>query len=213
VARHFVNGRFLGLEAALGQAAHELQRLLEAHVEHPVIHYFHAGEVHKGMPRMLFLALEVCAVLRACLERSANADLLAHPDVRELEETARHVLRRLSASLGLRGGAGGDGGHADDAAPGERGPGATPAGAAAGLWCARHAATLRRLADVGVAVRADAAGEGLRDYARSRLAWEGELRAFTARLGYDWEEVAGDRDLRVAEEGEEGGETPPLHET
>jgi hypothetical protein len=38
---HFVGGRFVGLESIFAGAACDLQGLLESHIEHPLIHYFH----------------------------------------------------------------------------------------------------------------------------------------------------------------------------
>ena len=37
----FVAGRFSGLESIFANAARDLQGLLENHIEHPLIHYFH----------------------------------------------------------------------------------------------------------------------------------------------------------------------------
>jgi hypothetical protein len=37
----FVGGRFVGLESIFAGAALDLQGLLESHIEHPLIHYFH----------------------------------------------------------------------------------------------------------------------------------------------------------------------------
>ena len=38
---HFVSGRFVGVESIFAGAARDLQGLLESHIEHPLIHYFH----------------------------------------------------------------------------------------------------------------------------------------------------------------------------
>jgi Ion channel len=42
---HFVGGRFVGLESIFAGAARDLQGLLESHIEHPLIHYFHPTHV------------------------------------------------------------------------------------------------------------------------------------------------------------------------
>jgi hypothetical protein len=65
---HFVGERFVGLERIFAEAARDLRSLLESHVEHPLIYYFHPPQVDKSLPRMLFLVLEACAVTRACLD-------------------------------------------------------------------------------------------------------------------------------------------------
>ena len=61
----------MGLESIFAGAARDLQGLLESHIEHPLIHYFHPTHVHKSLPRMLFLVLEACAVTRAWLDGQA----------------------------------------------------------------------------------------------------------------------------------------------
>ena len=101
IAHHFVAGRFYGLEATLRLATRDIQGLLESHVEHPVIHYFHPVEVYKSLPRMLFLLLETCAVIRSCLDREEYTEIYNHPEVRNLEaERAPRVVRvgRLAQS-------------------------------------------------------------------------------------------------------------------
>ena len=55
---HFWRGEFQGLKGIFANAVRDLQSLLESHVEYPVIHYFHPADVHKSLPRMLFLRLE-----------------------------------------------------------------------------------------------------------------------------------------------------------
>ena len=60
---HFVGERFVGLESIFAEGARDLQGLLESHIEHPLIYYFHPPQVHKSLPRMLFLVLEACAVV------------------------------------------------------------------------------------------------------------------------------------------------------
>ena len=99
---HFRRGEFQGLESVFAAAARDLQSLLESHIEHPVIHYFHPLEVHKSLPRMLFLVLEIRSVMKCCLDRDAYANIRNHPEAETLEETARYVLRQLSTFLRLR---------------------------------------------------------------------------------------------------------------
>jgi hypothetical protein len=40
---------------------------------------------------------------------------------------------------------------------------------------------------------------------RRRRGWEQQLAGFALFLGYDWDEVTGDRDLRLAAEQPEAG--------
>ncbi|HYO64073.1 MAG TPA: potassium channel family protein [Pyrinomonadaceae bacterium] len=186
IAHHFVGGRFLGLETTLRTATRDIQGLLESHVEHPVIHYFHPVEIHKSMPRMVFIILETCAVIHSCLDEDEYPDTTRHPEVRALEASARHVLGELVNSLQI-----------------ERRPGApreTP-DEEMGRWSRRYRRTLRQLKRAGLHTRRDEA-EGFEVYRASRAEWDSRLKIFADFLGYDWDEITGDRDLRHAADEE-----------
>jgi hypothetical protein len=191
LVHHFVNGRFVGLERIFASAARDLQGLLESHIEHPLIHYFHPTQVHKSLPRMLFLVLEACAVTRACLDGRAYEDLCRHPELRTLEETGRHVLSELAAAVGV-----GRGTAIAEDEPGREG---VPTIEEPARWRQRYEDTLHRLRGAGVRLPADPEA-GWREYRRRRHGWELELAGFALFLGYDWDEVTGDGDLRAAAE-------------
>lgn len=186
IAHHFVLGRFYGLEATLRMATRDIQGLLESHVEHPVIHYFHPVEVYKGLPRILFLLLESCAVIRSCLDQEEYKEIYNHPEVRNLEQSARHVLFELDASLSLER---------------RRSRRAETHYEESRRWLGRYKATLQRLADAGIKIRPDEQ-EGLEEYRARREEWESKLHRFSLYLGYDWDETTGDRDLRYAADEE-----------
>jgi hypothetical protein len=185
IAHHFVEGRFYGLRDALRTVTRDLQGLLESHIDHPVIHYFHPIEVYKSLPRILFLLLETCAVIRAALDREENADLRNYPEVRTLDAAARHVLTQLVASLDLE--------------RRERPRRRTPQEAAADerRWRRRYEETLGRLAEAGIKTREDAE-QGWEEYRAQREEWESKLRRLAIHLGYDWDEVTGDAGLEYA---------------
>jgi voltage-gated potassium channel Kch len=184
IRHYFVAGSFHGLEVVLRDAARDVQALLEAHVEHPVIHYFHPIEVYKSMPRVLFLTLETCAVVRACLDAREYAMIRDHPELRTLESSARHVLAQLSSALDLGGESGADRRGGESLEEFAR-------------WRRRFAQTTQSLRAAHILVRSDAA-EAWEEYRHNRDEWEARLRIFSAYLGYDWEEVTGDRDLEYA---------------
>ena len=66
-------------------------------------------------------------------------------------------------------------------------------------WRQRYQGTVRRLRDAGVRLPADMVA-GWREYRHRRHGWELELAGFALYLGYDWDEVTGDGDLRLAAE-------------
>ena len=184
LAHHFVGGRFQGLTEAFRFAARDIQGLLESHVEHPVIHYFHPVEVYKSLPRMLFLLLESTTVIRTCLDQNAYPEVLQHPEVRTLDSSARHVLQELVASLDL------------ERRTRER---HETTSEEARRWSRRYLQTLTRLRAEGIETRADET-EGFEAYRSQREDWESKLRRLALYLGYDWDEITGDRNLRDADE-------------
>lgn len=193
IAHHFVEGRFYGLRDALRTVTRDLQGLLESHIDHPVIHYFHPVEVYKGTPRVLFLLLETCTVIRAALDREQNEDLRNYPEVRTLDAGVRHVLAQLIDSLDL------------ERRERARRPTRAEAAEDEARWGSRYEQTVARLKESGIKTRQHPE-RGWEEYRAQREEWESKLRRLAHHLGYDWEEVTGDRDLEYA--SDEGKEQP-----
>jgi hypothetical protein len=195
ITHHFVGGKFYGLEAVLRQAARDIQSLLESHVEHPVIHYFHPLEVYKSLPRVLFLALEICAVIRSCLDRDEYGELCDHPEVRTLEASTFHVLRELVATLDL-----------------ERRMRRRKETKfeESRRWEKRFRQTMEKLNVAGIKTEPDL-DAAWKHYSQRREEWEAQLHRFSTHLGYDWDEITGDRDLLYA--ADEEMEEPRTTET
>jgi hypothetical protein len=189
ITHHFVEGRFYGLRDALRTVTRDLQGLLESHIDHPVIHYFHPVEVYKGTPRVLFLLLETCSVIRSALDREQNKDLRNYPEVRTLDAGVRHVLEQLVDSLDLERRARPRKPTRPEAAEDER------------RWRRRYEQTLARLQEAGIGTRRNME-QGWEEYRTQREEWESKLRRLADHLGYDWDEVTGDRDLEYAADEE-----------
>jgi hypothetical protein len=191
IAHHFVDGRFYGVIDVIRPAARDLHGLLESHIEHPIIHFFHPVQVYKSLPRILFLMLETSAVLRVCLDPERYPETCKHPEVRTLESSARHVLGQFVAALGLGGRARHGGAERFEESS---------------RWRKRYEQTMRRLRESGIETRADEAA-GWEEYRAKREEWESPLKRLADYLGYDWDEVTGDGDLRhaAAEPAEEPG--------
>ena len=185
IAHHFVEGRFYGLRDALRTVTRDLQGLLESHIDHPVIHYFHPVEVYKSLPRMLFLLLETCAVIRAALDREENLDLRNYPEVRTLDAGVRHVLNQLVDSLDLERRERPRRPTEQERADDER------------RWHRRYEQTVARLKESEIKTRRDDE-QGFEEYRTQREEWESKLRRLALHLGYDWDEVTGDDDLEYA---------------
>lgn len=188
VAYHFVEGRFYGLRESLREATRDMQEIHEAHIEHPVIHYFHPAEVYKSLPRIIFLLLEASAIVNTSLDREEYSELRKYPEIRTLDANTRQVLNELVASLDL---------EKRERNRCEERPGDDR------RWRKRYQLNLKRLSEAGVKTRGDEA-EGFAEYRELRKEWEDELQLLSNYLGYEWEEITGDLDPEYAvDEGKE----------
>ncbi len=186
LSNHFARGRFHSLPEFLRDSTHDLQELLESHIEHPVIHYFHPVEVYKGFPRALFCVLETVAVLNAHVDEKEYVEAGDHPDVMIAGDNARHVLFELVTSLKLET-------HATNPFEPE----------AETILRQRKCfdRTMRHLRKSKIKTRTDIE-QAFAEYAADRSNWERQLYHFADFLGYDWDEVTGDRSLEDATDDE-----------
>ena len=186
IAHHFRRGGFIGLEDIIRTGARELQVLMEAHIEHPVIHYFHSETRAKSLPRMIFILMEAATIIETCLDPAAHAGVCDHPDVVTLRESALAVIDELVVVLQLEK-------KADEPLV------SGSSDRVRHRRCFRR--SMRRLAAVGITTRADAAAFG--GYVSARERWERKLACVSTFLGYDWDEISGDQDLDDAADEEE----------
>ncbi|MDQ3043290.1 MAG: potassium channel family protein, partial [Acidobacteriota bacterium] len=167
---HFARGRFYDLTDTLKTATRDLQELLETHLEHPVIHYFHPLEVYKGMPRVLFVMLETITILRSCLDTEEYVEAAEHPSILIAESTVPFVLNELVTALNLEKKAGLEfEPEAEETLRRRR--------------CFNRAT--RELKRAGIKLRPDRA-VSFADYSQRREQWEAKLYWFADFLGYDW---------------------------
>jgi hypothetical protein len=186
ISSHFARGQFHSLTESLREATHDLQELLESHLEHPVIHYFHPPEVYKGFPRALFVVLETVAILNAHLDEKEYVEVGDHPDVLIAGDSARYVLAELVTSLNLQTGA------------------TDPFESDSETLRRRRTSfdrAMKNLQETKIKTRADIERAFL-EYSDDRANWEQPLFHFAEFLGYDWDEVTGDRDLEDATDDE-----------
>ncbi len=194
ISSHFARGRFHSLTASLREATRDLQELLESHLEHPVIHYFHPPEVYKGLPRAIFVVLETVAILNAHLDEKEYVEAGDHPDVLIAGDNARYVLAELVTSLNLQ----------------TRAP--EPFESEEETLRRRRKSFIRamkHLENTKIKTRADLE-KAFEEYSADRAAWERQLFHFADFLGYDWNEVTGDRDLEDATDDEVTERHEPL---
>lgn len=186
LSRHFARGQFHSLAETLRLATQNMHELLESHLEHPIINYFHPLEVYKGMPRAIFVMLETVNLLRSCLDRSEYIEADDHPDVLMAGETAIHVLTELLDSLELQ----------------KRATRKFESAAKTELrrrhaferaWQKLAADKLKMQKDVNAAYA---------NFCMRREQWETKLYWFADFSGYDWYEITGDRDLAETLDGE-----------
>jgi len=186
ISSHFARGRFHSLTESLREATRDLQELLESHLEHPVIHFFHPPEVYKGFPRALFVVLETVAILNAHLDEKEYVEGGDHPDVLIAGDNARHVLAELVTSLNLQ-------------------SSATEAFETDEETLRRRQKSFKRatkeLQSKKIKIRTDLE-QAFLEYSEDRANWERQLFHFADFLGYDWDEVTGDRSLDDATDDE-----------
>ena len=195
IISHFARGRFHGMTEALREATGDLQELLESHLEHPVIHYFHPPEVYKGFPRALFVALETVAILNAHLDETEYVEAGDHPDVLIAGDNARYVLAELVTSLNLQNRA------------------TEPFESEEETQRRRRKSfnrTMKKLQKSDVKTCGDI-DRAFSEYSEDRADWERQLYHFAEFLGYDWDEVTGDRNLEDATDDEVTERHEPLN--
>ncbi len=182
IAHYFRRGRFIGFDDIVRVGAADLQVLMEAHIEHPVIHYFHSEVVGKSFPRLIFLLVETATIVRSCLDPTANVDICDHPDLVTLAQNAQAVIDELTIVLQLQGRV-------------------KEVGGSTSADQLRHRRCFRRIFDhlsaAGLTSRGDLP-TAFGDYVREREAWERKLTAISSFLGYDWDEISGDNGLGEA---------------
>ncbi len=183
---HFSRGRFYSLPEFLREATHDLQIMLESHLEHPVIHYFHPLEIYKGLPRALFFVLETVAILNAHVDEKEYVEAGDHPDIIIAGNNAKYVLFELLSSLKLEA-------KATDPFESE----------AETLRRRRKCfnRTMNRLRRAKIKTRSDTE-QAFIEYSTDRAEWERQLYRFSEFLGYDWDEITGDRNLEDATDDE-----------
>ena len=185
ISSHFARGRFHSLTKSLREATRDLQELLESHLEHPVIHFFHPPEVYKSLPRALFVVLELVAILNAHLDEE-YVEAGDHPDVLIAGDNVRYVLAELVTSLDLQTRA------------------SEPFESDTETIRRRRNSfnrTLKSLRKTGIKTRSDIE-TAFSEYSEDRESWERQLFHFADFLGYDWDEITGDRDLEDATDDE-----------
>jgi hypothetical protein len=68
-------------------------------------------------------------------------------------------------------------------------------------WKHRFQQTMERLREAGIKTQPDVEDAWVHYY-RRREDWEAQLHRFSLHLGYDWDEITGDRDLLYAADEE-----------
>ena len=186
ISNHFSRGQFHSLTETLRDSTRDLQELLESHLEHPIIHYFHPLEVYKGLPRALFVVLETVAILNAHVDETEYVEAGDHPDVLIAGDNARYVLAELITSLRLETIATTPFESEEESVKRQKNS---------------FRRALRHLQSAKIKTRTDVE-QAFREYHEDRQSWENQLYHFADFLGYDWDEVTGDRNLEDATDDE-----------
>lgn len=186
IVSHFARGTFYSLTFSLREATRNLDELLESHLEYGIILYFHSKEIYKGLPRIVFIMLEVVTILTSILDKKEYVEAGDHPDVIIAGDSARYVLAELITTINLENCA--------------QNPFESEARTLLRQrYCFNRAR--QRLLEAKIKIREDVE-KSFQDYSAHRATWERQLFYLSNFLGYDWEEVTGDRNLEDATDDE-----------
>lgn len=182
ITHYFRRGKFYGLKEIFRTGTRDIQILLESHIEHPVIYYFHSYSVYKSMPRVLFILLEAANIINTCLDQEEYVYTTDHPEIDTLEESALQVLNDFLVALKLE--------------IEKQNQIETEAEELKRRKLCFYR-TIRRLKSAGIKTRADQQ-LALAEYISGRERWERQLYRLGYFLGYDWDELTGDNNLQDA---------------
>lgn len=182
IIHYYRRGKFYGLEEILRLGTRDIQILLESHIEHPVIYYFHSVSVYKSMPRVLFILLEAANIINICLDQDEYINTTDHPEIDTLEESALQVLNDFLVALSLE-------------IETQKHIETPDAELLRRKRCFYR--TIRNLESAGIKTRPDRQ-TALAEYILGRERWERQLHRLGYFLGYDWDELTGDNNLQDA---------------
>ena len=185
VIHHYRRGRFHRLDDLMRESSSKLAQLQEAHIEHPVLHYFHSAAIYKSFPRFLFVLLELTTILDTLIDRQACLELIDSPELEDLRTGTETALKELVVVLNLQ--------ETLESSAGPRFPLRRHQ-----VSCTRALNTLKQ---AGIPVEADWRSV-FEQYSNRRSEWEKALFVASGFLGYEWEELTGDSDLNNAYEDE-----------
>ncbi len=185
VAHHYRRGRFYGFEELFRKSSNDVQIIMETHIEHPVIHFYHSAAIYKSFPRMLFVMLETAAITRTMLDPEACLEIIDHPDLVLMEESAFTVVKEMLVVLELEAELEQSGGPPESQRRQHR--------------CFQRAASTLAASQIPLDPQRQASFKAYRD---RRSQWEKGLFVLARFLGYDWLELTGDDDLSSAHEDE-----------
>lgn len=185
VAHYYRRGHFHRLDDLMRESSSKLAQLQEAHIEHPVLHYFHSAAIYKSFPRFLFVLLELTTIIDTLLDQKACLELIDSPELEDLRTGTETALKELIVVLNLQ--------ETLESSTGPRFPLRRHR-----VSCTRALHTLKQ-ADIPVVGDRRSVFER---YSNRRSEWEKALFVASGFLGYGWEELTGDSDLSNAYEDE-----------
>ncbi len=150
----------------LSSIAQFLTHTFETHRSYPVLRYFHFREHRYALPRLLLIALESVTLVRSCLAADGYRGLIRSSGAYQLEASGLEALEELVPQVPPR-----------QATQSERAD-----------WERRYRECAAELRSAGVSLVPDLE-QGAREYVALRERWDAPLRALSARMVYDWDEV------------------------
>lgn len=182
-----LQGDFTGARQDLSTVAGDLLNLLESHHFYPVLHYFRFQQSFYALPRMMFVSLNLAALIKSVLDQHRYRSLIYSAAVTEAWSGGLELLHVLSEVFLPSHAA-----ELDD----------QPSEATIAAWRQYHRNAVAQLQAAGINTCSDIEAS-FQCYAQLRQAWEPSVRAFAAHLAYPWQEIV---DWRSETDGGPGHE-------
>ena len=160
-------GDFSAGLTVLGDLAERMVEVKEAHHFYPLLFFFHTGEGHHSLVRCLRLALDTVSHLKACLDDERYPNVKEAGSLFQLERAAMLLVDTVARTFLPR--------RLERELPDD---GPQP------HWREQYRRACRRLAEAGIATRADAEA-GARAYDRSRAEWDALIRRVGIYLAHE----------------------------
>ena len=160
------DGQLSQARQELSTVAEFLTHTAETHRSYPVLRYFHFRRHRYALPRLLLLSLSSATLAQAALAPDRYRGLIRSSAVYQLAAAGAEALQELAPQVKP----------------------SPPADDQVAEWRRRFRADVEILRTAGVDVVADL-HQGADEYVALRALWDAPLRALSAQMLYEWDDI------------------------